>query len=115
MTTAANLKGEGLKRIDIVWTWVERRVLPLQARGALMCYYHGPSNPSRVSLEELEEKETRHWLTLLAGLEAEKISLEVAVEPFCQDAPPGEVAFFSWFLFLGNWGRALFQLPSLAL
>ena len=75
-------------------TWVERHVLPLQAREELMCAYRGPTDPSRVSQEELKEKEVRRRLSLLTGLEADKITMEVVVEPFHHDAPPGEVNSF---------------------
>lgn len=66
-------------------------MLPLQGRGTLMCYYHGPSDPSWVSPDELEEKEANRWLAVLKGLEAGKVPMEVAVEAFFLDTPPREV------------------------
>lgn len=97
MIAAARIKERGLKGVHITQTWVEHRVLPLQAQNELMCNYRGPTDPSRVSPNELEGKEVRHWLAFLMVQEADKISLEVAVEAFHHDAPPGEVIFFAWF------------------
>lgn len=95
MTATARLKEGGLKGVHIARTWVERRVLPLQACGALMCYYHGQYDPSRVLPNELGEKEIRARLALLMGLEADKVSMEVAMEAFCHEAQPGEVNLFA--------------------
>lgn len=95
MAAAARLKERCLKGVHIAWTWVERRVLPLQARNELMCYYRGPADRSRVSPGELGEKEVRRRLALLTGLEVVKVSMEVAVEAFYHDAPPGEVNSFA--------------------
>ena len=91
VAASAQLKENGLKGIHIMQTWVECRVLPLQAREELMCNNQGPFDPSRVSTIELGEEEVRCWLALLMGQEADKISMEVVVEAFHREAPPGEV------------------------
>jgi hypothetical protein len=47
----------------------------------------GPNDRSQVSPDELGEKDVQHRLSLLTGLEADKVSMEVAVEPFHHEAP----------------------------
>lgn len=53
---------------------VDHRVLPLQSWKELICTYRGPNDPSRVSPDELGEKDVQHRLSLLTGLEADKVS-----------------------------------------
>lgn len=95
LDATTRLKDRGLKGIHIMRTWVELRVLPLQARTELMCTYRGPTDPSRVSPDELGEEELRCRLSLLTSLEADGVSLEVVVDPFQQGFPLAEVGFRS--------------------
>lgn len=90
------LKERGLKGVHITRTWVEHRVLLLQAREELMCSYRGLTDPCQVSQDELGEEEVRRRLALLTGQEANKVSLEVAVEAFHHEASLEEVTSFSW-------------------
>lgn len=43
---------------------------------------------------ELGEDEVQRRLSILTGLEASKVSMEIKVEPFRQWAPPSEVNLF---------------------
>lgn len=59
-----------------------------------MYAYRGQEDPLRVCPDELGEEELHRQLTILTGLEASIISMEVKVEPFSQGAPPREVSVF---------------------
>lgn len=62
-----------------------------------MCVYRGPTDPSRISPEEFREKEDWRRLSLLTSLDADKVSMEVVVEPFHSETPPGEVNLLLYF------------------
>jgi hypothetical protein len=63
----AGLKKGGLIEGHIVWTWVARRILSLQARALPLSQYIGPRDPARVSQEELNPKETDAYIGFLVG------------------------------------------------
>lgn len=63
--TTARLKESGPMGGHIIRTWVERCVLPLQARLFLMYKYMGPADPMRVSKDELGSEEVETHLSFL--------------------------------------------------
>jgi hypothetical protein len=62
-----HLKKGGLTGGHIVRTWVERRILPLQARTLPLFQYTGPKDPAGVSWEELSLDEVDDYLSFLVG------------------------------------------------
>ena len=51
----------GLTSRDLTLAWLSRRVFPLRAREHKMCFYSGPRDPTRVSMEALSLENLRGW------------------------------------------------------
>ena len=51
----------GLTSRDLTLAWLSRRTFPLQARSHKMCFYSGPRNPTRVSMEVSKPDSLRAW------------------------------------------------------
>lgn len=82
---------------------MERRVFPVQARARLLSDYRGPTDPARASPSDLQEEEVRRRLAQLKGLDANKVPMMAAVEPFSRVALPNEVCSLD--LALGKNGK----------
>ena len=69
--------------VDIIRTFLERRVQPLQARAHLMFLYSGHRDPTRVSSEKISEVELDKALRVLLKFKAdEKIPRKSLTPPF---------------------------------
>ena len=55
------LVDSGLMSRDLTLAWMSRRVFPLRAREHKMCFYSGPRDPTRVSMEALPLEDMRSW------------------------------------------------------
>ena len=51
----------GLTSRDLTLAWLSRRIFPLQARSHKMCFYSGPRDPTRVSMEVSKPDSLRKW------------------------------------------------------
>src|SRR3954464_15458010 len=69
--------------VDIIRTFLERRVQPLQARAHLMLLYSGRRDPTRVSSEKISEVELDKALRALLKFKAdEKVPGKSLTPPF---------------------------------
>ena len=57
------LVAAGLTSRDLTLAWLSRRMFPLQARSHKMCFYSGPRDPTRVSMEVSQPDSLRRWAT----------------------------------------------------
>lgn len=89
-------KGRALTGVDIMATWLKRRVQPLQARVEPMWKYTGVADPMRVSAEELSADELRAHVKALTHLTAEELEESTRsppMLPLSEDAPIPKVIF----------------------
>ena len=65
MEAVSRLQGE-ITGVDLISTWVRRRIQPLQARQHPMWEYSGPADPTRIGQEELSNSEVATHVQLLS-------------------------------------------------
>ena len=51
----------GLTYRDLTLAWLSRRMFPLQVRSHKMCFYSGPRDPTRVSMEVSKPDSLCQW------------------------------------------------------
>ena len=74
--------------------YLKRRVQPLQYRAHPMYLYTGAKDSTRISMEDLKEKELQDEVRRLTKLtQKDTIALEPNVRPFEASFPPPEVCF----------------------
>lgn len=115
----AHLKASELKGGHILKTWVERCILPLQARPAPMYEYTGLEDLTRVSKDELGLEEIGHRLSILTSLVVIKDAKVTTTEPFSAAYPRSNVSvemcdFFSWYLKLVLFFSPFLGVPEFA-
>ena len=55
----------GLTSRDLTLALMSRRLLPLRARAHKMCFYSGPRDSTRTSMEVLPLEELRDWASIV--------------------------------------------------
>ena len=77
--------------------FLKRRVQPLQYRAHPMYLYTGAKDSTRISLDDLKEKELQDEVRRLTKLtQKDNIPLEPSVRPFEASYPPPEVCFYAF-------------------
>ena len=87
---------DGLTGVDIMLTWLRRRVQPLQARAEPMWTYVGAGDLMRATAEEFSNAELRTHIKALTNQSAEELETCIRnppVPPFSANNPLPEVCF----------------------
>ena len=72
MERIAELMGEGLTAADLVATWLNRRVLPLQRRCHRICDMSGRRDPSRISIFQMDMADFLQRMHLITTLKVDE-------------------------------------------
>ena len=84
--------GEELTGIQLICTFLKRRVQPLQARPQAMWMYAGLQDPSRTSAEEISVEELEMRVRQITNLKRDDSFVEsTAATPFSSENPLPEV------------------------
>ena len=87
--------GKEIGGIELIRTWICRRIQLLQARVHPMFHWTGAGDVTRISAEGISSGEVDRSLRLVTKYTAkEDLSGDSVVPPFCASHPPPEVDFF---------------------
>ena len=81
----------GLTSRDLSLAWLSRRMFPLRARSYKMCFYSGPRDPTRVSMEVAPLESLQRWA---ARIITDKVgqNWRFRVKPFTRSERAPEVS-----------------------
>ena len=86
------LVDSGLSSRDLTLSWMSRRLLSLRAREHKMCFYSGPRDPTRTSMEILPLKELRDWASVVMTDKIGK-NWRFGWEPYTREHRAPQVSF----------------------
>ena len=89
----------GLTSKDLTLAWLPCWVFPLRAREHKMCFYSGPRDPTRVSMEVLSLKEMRDWASVVITDRIGK-NWKFGWRPYSREDRAPQVSFLSLVLYL---------------
>ena len=89
-TALFGIVNTGVNNMDLLETFLTRRIQPLQARAHPMWLYEGPNDPTRVHPEDVDEETVEQWFRCITGARDNPLGLR-RIPPFDDSHQPTEV------------------------
>ena len=89
---------EGLTADNLLRTWIERRVSPLQQHSHKMCFMSGAMDPNRMSTFELSKESIYRRVRAIARTEMKDGNWAWGKQPYDRENPPPSVRARAFFL-----------------
>lgn len=88
-----SLVNQGVNGMDLIETFIARRIQPLQQRSHPMWMYTGPGDPTRVHPEEYSEDAVKEKIMWISSARDNPCGARI-VQPCSKERPPIEVCVF---------------------